>query len=119
MKIVPLRRNFRHASFWQTDQGAVTWVYAPGNNGDPIPAVPHDTEDYRARAKALGYGDDVMAMCREHEFLHSALAELLSDEGPSPTLLGVNTGKPWPHWSIEEAAVLAVQRYWNALRGRF
>jgi hypothetical protein len=79
-----------------------------------VPAVPQDNDEYRARAEALGYGDDTALMSREHEIGHALLAVWLG-QPYSPTLFGVATGQHWPHWHDEEAAVLALQRYARVL----
>ncbi|MBZ9852780.1 hypothetical protein LB566_03155 [Mesorhizobium sp. CA13] len=79
-------------------------------DGKEIPAVPQDTEDYRARARELGYGGDTAAMSRDHEIGHSVLACLLGLP-ESPTLRGVADERFWRHWRAEEAAVLAFQAY--------
>ena len=43
------------------------------HDGKQIPAVPHDTDSYRATAERLGYGSQTGRMCGEHELLHTAL----------------------------------------------
>lgn len=52
--------------------GYTETVFADGTR---VPARPQDTEEYRERAKSLGYGEDTAAMSREHEVMHSLLAE--------------------------------------------
>lgn len=42
--------------------------------------VPQDTDDYRATAKNLGYGDDTWLMTVEHELMHTALAEIRGED---------------------------------------
>lgn len=75
-----------------------------------VPARPQDDDEYRARAAALGYGDDTLAMSRDHEMVHHILAAVLGLPY-SPTLMGVATGRFCEHWQAEEAAVLGVQRF--------
>lgn len=75
-----------------------------------VEARPHDDDEYRARAVALGYGADTLAMSRDHELVHSLLAGWLGLP-ESPTLRGVADQRFWPHWQAEEAAVLGVQRF--------
>ncbi len=83
-------------------------------DGREVPAAPEPTEDYAARARELGYGDDTMAMCREHEWLHVHLARLLL-KGASPALLAAaGDDVDAALVGYEEAAVLAVQRFWCA-----
>jgi hypothetical protein len=84
----------------------------------PVDAVPHDTDEYRARARSLGYPDDaagLLRMSREHELCHSLLAGWLGLPC-SPTMRGIALRTagigPWfPEWRAEEACVLAVQRF--------
>lgn len=78
-----------------------------------VDARPQSDETYSARAQALGYGSDTLAMSRDHEICHSLLAFWLGLPH-SPTLMGVARGEHWPHWQAEEAAILAVQRYARA-----
>lgn len=75
-----------------------------------VPAVPQDSGVYRARAERLGYGQDTARMSREHEVVHALLNAWLGLPY-SPTLHGVATGREWPYWHLEEAAVLALQAY--------
>lgn len=49
-------------------------------------------------------------MSRDHELGHALLAHWLGLPH-SPTLKGVASGRYWPHWQVEESAVLALQRY--------
>lgn len=84
----------------------------------PVDAVPHDTDEYRARARSLGYPDDdagLLRMSREHELCHSLLAGWLGLPC-SPTMRGIalrtaGTGPWFAGWRAEEACVLAVQRF--------
>lgn len=83
-------------------------------DGRQVHAVPHDTEDYRSRAKDHGYGDDIWNFCVDHEVGHVLLSYLAFTV--SPTLTGVadkedGTGGYWPNWWAEEAAVLSFQRF--------
>jgi hypothetical protein len=81
----------------------------------PVDACAQDTDEYRARAISLGYRSDTGAMSREHEAAHHLLARLLG-LATSPTMYGLALqaaaeGPYWPAWRVEEAAVLALQRY--------
>jgi hypothetical protein len=80
-------------------------------DGASVPALAHDTQDYLERARAIGYGDDVASMSREHEIAHSLLGYLLTG-GPSPVLWRVGHGLPdeEPDGGAEEAVVMALQR---------
>lgn len=84
----------------------------------PVDALAQDSDEYRARAVSLGYGDDTACMSREHELGHALLARLLGLPY-SPTLYGLALhadaqGPYWPSWRTEEASVLALQRYARA-----
>ena len=77
----------------------------------PVPAEPEDTDAYRARAIALGYGSDTAAMSRDHELGHHLLAHWLGLPH-SPTLHAIAGGNlNHPLWRLEEGAVLALQAF--------
>src|SRR5215470_5865396 len=46
-------------------------------SGHVVEGEPEPTEAYRRTARELGYGDDTLAMCRDHDPLHAPLAEWL------------------------------------------
>jgi hypothetical protein len=82
--------------------------------------MPQEGDEYRLHAEDLGYtGEDAAAqMSREHELLHTFLADRLRDGGASPTLWAVahgQTGETAPVWEQEEeeGLVLAFQQYLN------
>lgn len=84
-------------------------------DGALVPAAPQDTTEYRMTAAGLGYEDDILRMCREHEVAHSLLCWLLGLP-ESPTMRGVAHGAaPTPQTNLEEAAVLAFQAFARAL----
>jgi hypothetical protein len=96
----------RPATIRRTPTGSITTL----PSGEQIPATPHDTDGYRATAREHGYGADTTLLCQEHDLTHVALAAWLGLP-VSPTLQAVADGREWEHAWIEEAAVLAVQRY--------
>lgn len=65
-----------------------------------------------ALAADLGY-PSAEAMNRDHDMAHSLLASWLGLPC-SPTLQGVASGKFYKHHRLEEAAVLAIQRFARA-----
>lgn len=77
-------------------------------------AEPEDTDEYRDKARALGYGDDVGKMCIEHEYLHNWLSWATLSRG-SLILGAVAGGHPadTPACWWEEQLVLEFQRYLN------
>ncbi|MFW6058985.1 MAG: hypothetical protein ACODAQ_02315 [Phycisphaeraceae bacterium] len=86
-------------------------------DGTEVPAAPSGDPEQQQTAQRLGYGEDVAAMCREHEILHTWLAERF-DLPHSPTLWAVahDHGEGCaPVWAQkqEEALVLAFQGYLN------
>ncbi len=88
------------------------------HDGTRVTATPEDSDPYRANAAALGYGTDTASLSRDHEILHTFLAEALG-YGSSPTLWAVahNFGEATaPIWEQEEEETwtLAFQSY---LRG--
>ena len=88
------------------------------HDGTRVTATPEDSDAYRANASALGYGTDTAALSRDHEILHTFLAEALG-YGSSPTLWAVahnfeaQTAPVWEQ-EEEEAWTLAFQSF---LRG--
>ncbi len=88
------------------------------HDGTKVDALPEESSDYRSKARIYGYGDDCAALSREHEFLHSFLAERLRG-GASHALWAVAHGQQEglvaPLWvqEEEEAQVLAFQQYIN------
>jgi hypothetical protein len=90
-----------------------SWVVTRLPNGREVHAHP-DGESLRM-AKELGYGEDVAALTRDHDLLHSIICDTLGlpyspalmkqagEKGIDPLLVG-----------LEEAAILAVQKFKRA-----
>jgi hypothetical protein len=84
-----------------------------------VNGAPQGTEGQAETARALGYGDDVTRMNRDHEVLHALLASWARLPA-SPTLARVAghiVPKDEDLERAEEAAVLALQR-WLLMVGR-
>lgn len=81
--------RLRYASIGWTTFGCVT-VF---EDGTEAPAVPHDSHHYHVVAHRLGYGDDILAYTREHDFTHSFIEERLHNR-PSQVLWHVAHGSP-------------------------
>ena len=82
------------------------------HDGKQIPAIPHDTDDYRATAERLGYGSETGRMCVEHELLHTALACWLGLlESPVMRSVAEDEAPTDGITLLEETAVMAVQAY--------
>jgi hypothetical protein len=104
--------NFGQTLVQQHSDGCT--VVLPG--GRILDARPQETDSYRAQARAIGYGDDTAAMCREHDYVHALLAHALGLPH-SPALMGAAKGEPINDLTgAEEDAVLAIQRFWNLAR---
>ena len=89
-------------------------------DGAYVYSSPHTTEEYRSRARSLGYGEDVARLAREHDYFHALVAQSLAYGGRrpvSPTLHAVAHGqeRTLPQWLAdgEESIVLALARYVN------
>lgn len=82
------------------------------SDGAVAPALFSYTEQDRQLAMAIGYGDDVRQMHREHDVAHTFLAEMEGDSY-SPVLRGIATHKPLMGTAREreETKVLMFQRY--------
>lgn len=89
-----------------------TWIETdiPGLN--TLYAIPR--ADQHATARDLGYGSDIDALTRDHDFLHAWLA----DKMDLPVSLALSMAAKGEvgccSAALEEAAVLAIQRYAKA-----
>jgi hypothetical protein len=103
--------QLRYAAVEYIPGGAVTRFA----DGASFGAVPHETAHYHVIAHRCGYGDDLLAYCREHEACHLIVEEWLHDR-PSRILWGLAHGVPLPpHESAyEEMAAQALQRWVRA-----
>jgi hypothetical protein len=90
-------------------------------DGKFVPAVPHDTDEYRATAAELGYGAHTIQMCFDHELIHTLLAEA-GGLDYSPVLRHVadeeNSDLSERESGEEEAHVMAFQKILNQARCR-
>jgi hypothetical protein len=80
--------RLKYATLTFTEWGCVTRF----ETGEPVPACPHDTPDYRIIAMRLGHGDDILEYCRWHEACHLLAEERLHDR-PSRVLWGLAHGQ--------------------------
>jgi hypothetical protein len=83
--------------------------------GETVDATPHDTHHYHVISHRCGYGDDVMAYCREHEFAHAFVAERLRG-AKSVVLWGLAIGQMPDRGAVtyEEVVAQAFQRWLRA-----
>lgn len=72
-------------------------------------------DEQLANARALGYGDDVDAMNRDHDLCHNLLAQALGDDY-CPVLYGVATKKyvDAPLYKQRESIVFLMQKLMRA-----
>lgn len=78
-------------------------------DGTRCPASPQDNGSYRATAKLLGYGENLMQMCLDHEVLHTLLAQVC-EQPYSKTLWAVAHGETFAGAAAEEELVMEFQR---------
>lgn len=79
-------------------------------DGTSVPAQAQDTDEYRARAQALSYGDDTAAMSRDHEILHTLLPVLMGKRRSNVLWTVAHDIRGFSSWQ-EESMVLALQQY--------
>ena len=103
--------ELKYATVFFMDWGCRT-CFDDGTSAD---AIPHHTNHYHVIAHRLGYGDNVLAYCQEHEFCHSFLEERLHNR-PSQVLWGVAHGNmlSGPAATYEELAAQTFQRWLRA-----
>lgn len=101
----------RHSILDFTDEGCITYF----QDGTSIGAAPHDTHHYHVVSHRLGYGDDVLAYCREHELAHLFTEERLHDR-PSRVLWELAHGRllNGADACVEEIAAQVFQRWVRA-----
>lgn len=93
-----------------TDSTRITF-----SDGSTIFGAPEDTDSYRSTAMQHGYGEDTLRLCQEHEVMHIALCHWLGIHSPTMTLLRHGDDESLHQLNcLEEAAVLAVQRFARA-----
>lgn len=98
--------HFASADIDLHDDGLTVTRYPHGE----VQAAPRDDDGYMATAVELGYGKDTARMSREHELTHNLLAHWLG-LAASPTLFAIAAHRAAEHWSAEEDAVKAIQRF--------
>jgi hypothetical protein len=84
-------------------------VRLPG--GAIVRSRPQKTGAYRATAFRLGYGDDTLALCHQHDPLHAILCSWLGLPDSFALRCAAGLDNENELSAAEEAAVLAVQRF--------
>lgn len=108
----PLRiHHFRHCLVFECSEAR--WLETRFADGSKVPAAPEPTDEYLARAVALGYsGDDpAWECCRAHELMHTLIAEARGWPWSSQ-LWALARGIEYDGWR-EESLVLGFQRWLN------
>ncbi len=81
-------------------------------DGTSAMGMPEDTNHYRWITRDLGYKDDVLKQCIEHELAHTLCAVIMG--APYSPILWHAAHKDqlgwYPHWREEEAVVQAFQK---------
>jgi hypothetical protein len=104
--------QLRYCTLEFTPDGAVTRF----PDGTEIGAHPHPgNHHYHVISHRLGYGDDVLAYCREHELCHSLVEERLHDR-PSRVLWALAHGSTLSgrDAAYEELTAQTLQRWLRA-----
>lgn len=85
-------------------------------DGAVVPAVPHITPEYYSTTSHLGYGEDIMALCVNHEIVHTALCHWLGlKESPTMRSVASFNSQSTSITGSEEDAVMAIQRFANLM----
>lgn len=84
-------------------------ITLPG--GTVVDGSPHDTAAYAETAQRLGYADDRMAMCQDHDPLHALLCDWLGLPDSPALRVAAGIEQASAMSEAEETAVLAVQRF--------
>jgi hypothetical protein len=101
-----------HCSIEWTDHGCVTRF----PDGAEVGAYPHPEQPhYHVIAHRCGYGDDLLAYCREHEFCHALVAERFYDDVSFVLFPLAHKLKPPGGFALlEEIAAQTLQRWLRA-----
>lgn len=99
--------------------GTVVEVLATGSriilpDGTIVFGEPHYSESYQETARRLGYGEDVLRLCQEHDPAHAWLADAIGLK-ESPALRAAIGGAVDPAIaSADEEATMSLQRFCRA-----
>lgn len=84
-------------------------------DGTSYGAQPHDTHHYHVIAHRSGYGDDILAYCREHEVAHHIVAEWIAGRCSQVLWPLAHGYEPDPADAVmEEIAAQTFQRWLRA-----
>lgn len=86
-------------------------------NGAEVHA--HINDDTLAMAQQLGFGDDVAALTREHDALHSRLMDWLGQPYSYSLMRAAGyENTDWGIAALEEEAVLVIQKLLNEIKNK-
>lgn len=106
--------HFCTVSFYRT----FVWTQFPTGQGwGGVPDVGGDPEvdaAYRRLARKLGYGNDTLTYCQEHDFCHSFVEQEIFGR-PSPILWALAHDRRHPDTTVYEEAL--VQHFQGFMRG--
>lgn len=104
--------RLRFCSIEYTDFGCITRF----PDGSDVSAWPHpDMPHYSVIAHRCGYGDDLLAYCREHEFAHALAAECLKGQRSHVLWSLAHNEEPDIGAALfEEIAAQTLQRWFRA-----
>lgn len=80
------------------------------SDGSSIASFPHEIPHYYIIAHRCGYGDDLLAYCREHDFFHGYCEEYFNNRA-SPILWSLAHGDEIVDSVYEELVVQTCQRW--------
>lgn len=84
-------------------------ITLPG--GTVVNGAPQDTGGYRETAERLGYGNDTLQLCKDHDPLHSLLCDWLGLGDSRSLRCAAGLEEENEISRAEESAVLAVQKF--------
>jgi hypothetical protein len=105
----PVKHHCRNGTVVEINR---TWTEVTLPDGRKISGTPEHSLTQVGMAQRLGYGNDLDAMCRDHDPLHAMLCDMLH----LPTSYALSQ----PHTELaglEEQAVLAVQEFMRKAGG--
>lgn len=83
-------------------------------DGTSYGAHPHNTAHYHVISHRCGYGDDILAYCREHEVAHHIVSEWIVGH-PSHVIWSLAHGDE-PHHGVGTIEEMAAQQFQRWLR---
>lgn len=101
--------DLKYCQIEWTDGGCITTF----PDGSIFESFPHDTNHYSVISHRCGYGDDILAYCREHDFFHSFCEEYFNNRH-SPIMWALAHGGEVDQSIYEEIIVQTCQKWVRA-----